>query len=184
MDNTPPRASPASACRPASRRASPVQIRSLVPADRARYVDFLGALAPDDLYLRMMGSAAPPDSDRITELLAADGEQTVALAALEPNGALVGVVRAAVDAANASAEFALIVRSQLKRRGLGTVLLRALLERLLTLGVRRVVGHTFAHNEALLRLAQDAGFGVSPGDDGMTRKVTLALRPAAVSAPH
>jgi acetyltransferase len=179
MENTPVHVpEPPIAARPQTvpRRAPAVRIRPLTPSDRARYVDFLGALEPEDLYLRKLGAAAPPGPDRITELLAVDGRRSIALAAVEPGGAIVGVVRAAVDAADASAEFALIVRSKLKRRGLGMALLRALLERVSELGIRRVVGHTFAHNEALLRLTRSAGFRVRPGDDGATRKVTLALQ--------
>lgn len=108
-----------------------VRIRRLRSEDRVRYIEFLGTLDPADLHLRTMGVPAT----------AVDGESAIALAAVAPDGAILGLVRAALDASTASAAFALIVRSRLKRRGLGTALLRALLQRLGARGVRRVFGH-------------------------------------------
>ena len=155
-------------------------MRPLGVADTARYSAFLDALDPEDLYLRTMGRTARPDTARIEALLDLDGHSRLALAAVGADGTILGVVRAAVLAEDASAEFALIVRSALKRRGLGAKLLRALLGRLRELGVRRVVGHTFARNEALLGLARQHGFAVTSGDDATTRRVERALEPATV----
>jgi acetyltransferase len=160
--------------------SSRVCVRPLGVADTARYGAFLDALDPEDLYLRTMGRTARPDTARIEALLDLDGHSRLALAALGADGTILGVVRAAVLAEDASAEFALIVRSALKRRGLGAKLLRALLGRLRELGVRRVVGHTFARNEALLALARQHGFAVTPGDDATMRRVERALEPATV----
>jgi acetyltransferase len=163
--------------RPTSDRVS---VRALGVDDSARYGAFLDALDPEDLYLRTMGRTARPDAARIEALLDLDGRSRLALAALGADGTILGVVRAAVLAEDASAEFALIVRSRLKRQGLGAKLLRALLERLPELGVRRVVGQTFARNEALLGLVRQHGFAVTPGDDATMRRVERALEPATV----
>jgi GNAT superfamily N-acetyltransferase len=161
-----------------ARKRGRVVVRPLAASDRPRYGEFLAALDADDLYLRTMGRTARPDAARIDALLDLDGRSRLALAAVGPDGAILGVARAAVSA-DASAEFALIVRSALKRRGLGTVLLRALLKRLGALGVERVVGHTFASNNALLGLARAAGFAIRPGDDAATRRVERGLAAAA-----
>ncbi len=156
-----------------------VRVRPLGAEDGASYAAFLEGLAAEDLYQRTMGRAARPDAARIRALLDLDGRSRLALAAVGADGTILGVARAAVNAVDASAEFALIVRSALKRKGLGAKLLRALLERLRALGVQRVVGHTFAGNEALLGLARKHGFAVAPGEDGSTRRVERALEPAA-----
>jgi acetyltransferase len=161
--------------RPTSDR---VCVRPLGVADSARYGAFLDALDSGDVYLRTMGRTARPDAARIEALLDVDGRSQLALAALGADGTILGVVRAAVLPEEASAEFALIVRSPFKRQGLGAKLLRALLERLPALGVRRVVGDTFARNEALLGLVRQHGFTVSPGDDATMRRVERALEPA------
>ena len=162
--------------RPTSDRVS---VRPLGVDDSARYGAFLDALDAEDLYLRTMGRTARPDAARIEALLDLDGRSRLALAALGADGTILGVVRA-VLADDASAEFALIVRSRLKRQGLGAKLLRALLERLPELGVRRVAGQTFARNEALLGLVRQHGFAVTPGDDATMRRVERALEPATV----
>jgi acetyltransferase len=156
---------------------SGVHIRPLGAADHARYSAFVDALEAEDLYLRTMGGTARPDAARIEALLDLDDLTRLALAAVTADGTILGVA-GAVLAEDASAEFALIVRSALKRRGLGAKLLRALLERLRELGVQRVVGHTFALNEALLGLARQHGFAVAPGDDATLRRVERALEPA------
>ena len=156
-----------------------VSVRPLGVDDSARYGAFLDALDAEDLYLRTMGRTARPDAARIEALLDLDGRSRLALAALGADGTILGVVRA-VLADDASAEFALIVRSRLKRQGLGAKLLRALLERLPELGVRRVAGQTFARNEALLGLVRQHGFAVTPGDDATMRRVERALEPATV----
>ena len=102
--------------RPTSDRGS---VRPLGVVDSARYGAFLNALDPEDLYLRTMGRIARPDAARIEALLDLDGRSRLALAALGADGTTLGVVRAAVLAEDASAEFALIVRSPLQRQGLG-----------------------------------------------------------------
>jgi ribosomal protein S18 acetylase RimI-like enzyme len=166
--------------RPVSLAPDRVRIRPLGAADRAPYAAFLEGLEAEDLYLRTMGRTARPDAARIGALLDLDGHTRLALAAVGADGTILGVARAAVDAVDASAEFALIVGSALKRKGLGAKLLRALLARLRALGVQRVFGHTFASNEALLGLVRKHGFAVAPGEDGTTRRVERSLEPAAV----
>ena len=156
-----------------------VRIRPLEPADEGRYVEFVAALDADDRYLRYMGIQAP-DAIRAGELIDAAGRREVALAAVADGSgeSILGVVRAVVTEQGRHAEFGLIVRSALKRRGLGEALLKALLVRLRALRVECVSGHTFARNGPLISLVKRQGFRVEPGEDGSTRRVTLALEAA------
>jgi acetyltransferase len=162
------------------RDSPPIRIRPLQPADKERYLDFVAALDADDRYLRHMGTPPPPDASSAPALLDVDGRRRIALAAVHDDGrdeSILGVVRAVVSDQGQKAEFALIVRSVLKRRGLGEALLKALLGRLRGLGVECVIGHTFARNDALIGLVKGQGFRVAPGEDASTRRLTLALEP-------
>ena len=88
-----------------------------------------------------------------------------------------GVVRAIADPDNVEAEFAIIVRSDLKGRGLGHLLLAkmiALPRR--RAAPQRVVGYVLRENLAMRDLALSAGFVVDKaGSDVDAIRVVLAL---------
>ncbi len=63
-----------------------------------------------------------------------------------------------VRTAPTTAEFALIVRSDLKRHGLGRVLLAHLVAHACNLGLRALTAQVLGENLPMLRLAREAGF--------------------------
>jgi acetyltransferase len=69
-----------------------------------------------------------------------------------------GVARAIADPDNIAAEFAIIVRSDLKGRGLGHILLRKLVDYCRAHGTRKIVGETLSQNHGLLALVRPFGF--------------------------
>jgi acetyltransferase len=81
--------------------------------------------------------------------------------------------------AEGKSEVALLVADEHQGRGLGTALLRRLLDHARRIGVRRIVGDILAENDAMLTVARRAGFLVRPvkGDAQMLR-AELALDPA------
>lgn len=153
----------------------PVSIRPLEAHDAERYLAFLLALTREDLYQRVMGAVQASKHTDVDRLLRIDDLREVALAARDDEDAILGVARAHIDLESGTAEFALIVHSSHKRRGLGRRLMCALLARLHARGVRHVVGQTFAGNVPLLHLVRTLGFVVGPGDDAATREVSLGL---------
>ena len=70
------------------------------------------------------------------------------------------MARAHADADNVEAEFAIIVRSDLKGHGLGAALLTKLIDYCRGRGTLRLVGEVFADNERMLRLSRDCGFRI------------------------
>ena len=80
--------------------------------------------------------------------------------ALSPEGAAVGHCFLAVDPSG-SAEIAIFVRQEHRRRGIGKALVCSVLERGTAAGVRRVWSITSPDNRAALRLQQSCGFRVS-----------------------
>ena len=88
-----------------------------------------------------------------------------------------GVVRAITDPDNQDAEFGIMVRSDLKRSGLGRLLMDTLIAYLKTRSTRRLVATVLHENTGMLSLAARLGFQALPGpaEDG-TRAIGLALR--------
>jgi acetyltransferase len=69
-----------------------------------------------------------------------------------------GLVRLSADPDNARAEFAILVRSDVKGRGLGLALMRRMIEHGRAKSVRRIWGHVASGNARMLALADDLGF--------------------------
>ncbi len=86
-----------------------------------------------------------------------------------------GVVRAISDPDGTLAEFAILVRSDLKGKGLGTLLLRKIVAYGRGRGIGRLTGEVLERNARMLALARDLGFAVARGDGPGTCRVTLDL---------
>ena len=87
-----------------------------------------------------------------------------------------GVVRIFGDPERDTAEYAILVRSDLKGRGLGYELMRAIIDHARSQGYRRICGEVFRHNRPMLQMANELGFATEPPEDGSeTSQVVLAL---------
>src|SRR5438876_10959823 len=71
-----------------------------------------------------------------------------------------GVVRSVIDPDNVEAEFAIIVRSDLKGQGLGHLLMRKLVNFHRNQGAQRLVGDVLHENRAMRDLVTWHGFTV------------------------
>ena len=90
------------------------------------------------------------------------------------------MVRAVTDPDNIEAEFAIIVRSDLKGRGLGRMLLDKLVRYQRSRGTQRLVGEVLHENEAMRQLARDIGFRIdAEASDGGSLRHVLELQGAA-----
>ena len=115
-----------------------------------------------------------------------DREMAFIVEALDAQGEpeTLGVGRTVCDPDVVEAEFALLVRSDLKGRGLGSLLLQLLIEHARSRGIARLVGVILRENGAMLQLAHAMGF-VDDGSEPMasdTRRVVLALSKARSAA--
>jgi acetyltransferase len=69
-----------------------------------------------------------------------------------------GVARLHADPDNVAAEYAIIVQSEEKGRGLGTVLMTELIAHAKRRGLRQLFGFVLRANDAMLALCRDLGF--------------------------
>jgi acetyltransferase len=73
-----------------------------------------------------------------------------------------GVVRAVADPDNRKAEFAILVRSDLKGMGLGAILFQKLIDYFRSRGTVELVGEALSENSGIQQLVRRFGGAVSP----------------------
>ncbi len=139
-----------------------IVVRPIRPDDEAQHRAFLEKLAPEDIRLRVFQYRRELSRAELARLTQVDYEREMAFIATAPGAdgqpETLGVVRAITDPDNADAEFAIIVRSDLHRRGLGHRLLDKVVRYCRSRGTQRLVGLVLPENLKMLELAQTLGF--------------------------
>ncbi|HEY5386694.1 MAG TPA: GNAT family N-acetyltransferase, partial [Thermoleophilia bacterium] len=81
-----------------------------------------------------------------------------------------------IETANAAeGEFAIVVRDDYQRKGIGSKLMDALIQAARDRHVREINGHVLAANPGMTCFAEDLGFEIRPGDEPGVRKLLLRL---------
>jgi len=119
-------------------------LRPIRPEDEASHRAFVEQLAPDDLRLRFFSVRRSLPRSELARLVQIDYAREMAFIAerLGPDGhpETIGTVRAISDPDNVEAEFAIVVRSDLKGGGLGRLLLQKLERYAVAQGLQRIEG--------------------------------------------
>ena len=154
---------------------TPVTIRPIRPDDGALAQDFVRKLSDESRYYRFMDSLRELTPRMVSHFTEVDHHSHLALIAVtEASGkeTEIGVARCVAGTADPqSGEFAIVVADEWQRRGLGTRLLRALVEAARDAGMRRIHGDVIATNARMLRFVARLGFAVRPvtGDPRLMR---------------
>ncbi|CAM3953801.1 bifunctional acetate--CoA ligase family protein/GNAT family N-acetyltransferase [Roseateles saccharophilus] len=139
-----------------------VVMRPIRPEDEALHREFLEAADPEDLRMRFFEAPHTLSHDELARMTQIDYEREMAFVVIDteaPGGPrTLGVARLARDPDNVDAEFAVMVRSDLKGRGLGRLLIQALLDYAASRGTQRIVGYVLRENRAMLALVKALGF--------------------------
>jgi acetyltransferase len=155
----------------------PVRIRPIRPEDEALYAAFFACLTPEDQRLRFF-TARPDLSHRfLARLTQIDYAREMAFVAVaEATGELLGVVRFVADPDYVQGEYAILVRSDLKGRGLGWRLMQHLTAYARAEKIEQLYGCVLAENTTMLRMCREFGFSVEPEPgDAAVRRVVLPL---------
>ncbi len=147
----------ATARRGAFGRFGAVRVRRVEIADLARCVQFGRLLDPEDVRLRFGRQAALGDGDTFRRLFGLDDGSIETIGAFDLSGRLLGLATVAW-LRPATAEIALIVRSDLQRRGLGATLLAHVIKNARGAGFRLLVAQIGYDNVPIRRLARRFGF--------------------------
>lgn len=155
-----------------------VFVRPLRPEDAALYPDFLKHLTHEDLRLRFFAPLRELSEDMIHRLTHLDYSRAMAFIALdETNGKMLGVVRLHYDpGGKIGGEYAVTVRSTLKGRGLGWLLMKRMIEYAQAEGLQQIHGEVLNENVTMLEMCRELGFHVAddPAEPGV-KLVTLYL---------
>jgi acetyltransferase len=160
-----------------------IVVRPIRPEDGPQHRAFAEQLAAEDLRLRFFYTRRELPKSELARLTQIDYAREMAFIAVRRRAdggeETLGVVRAVADPDNVDAEFAIVVRSDLKARGLGRLLLGKMVEFLRAQGPERVIGHVLRENTGMRDLATSLGFVVEradAADDTLRLVKTLAPR--------
>jgi acetyltransferase len=143
-------------------QGQPLLLRPIRPEDAPAHTAFFAALTPEDVRLRMfvrMRELQPAQLARFTQI---DYDREMAFIATRKGAdgqdETLGVARAVADADNQQAEFAVTVRSDLKGKGLGRMLMQKLIRYCRARGTAELVGDALDENKGVLGMATKLGF--------------------------
>lgn len=145
-------------------------IRPIKPADIALYPEFLARISPDDLRLRFLSPRKSFSDQMLKRFTQLDYDRNMAFVALETaTGALAGISRLSCDPDHLSAEYALLVRSDLQGHGLGWELLRQIVAYAKADGIGRIEGIVLSENTTMLAMCREFGFSIAhlPDEPGL-----------------
>jgi acetyltransferase len=155
-------------------------IRPIRPEDVTALGDLLNSLEPEDARMRFFGRMRSMPLSQLARFTQIDYDREMALVAMELGRDGVerslGEVRTVVDSANAVADLAVVVSSDLKGKGLGRLLLKSIIDYSRSRGTRELRGETLAGNLRMQHLAQGLGFELKTGADMGTVDLRLQLR--------
>jgi RimJ/RimL family protein N-acetyltransferase len=159
------------------RDGSMVLVRPIAADDKDLLSAAFEALSPESRYLRFLGTKKRLTQGELRFLTEVDHSDHEALVAIEPgSGEGVGVARYVRDPdAPAAAEAAVTVVDAWQGRGLGTELLRRLVQRAREEGVERFTAELFTDNRDMLDLFAAAGEVTVTGRFGPTEAISVVL---------
>ncbi len=144
-----------------------IVLRPIRPEDEPQHRSFVEALSPEDLRLRFFSVRRELPRSELARLTQIDYAREMAFIAVrmlsDGTPQTLGVVRAVIDPDNVDAEFAIIVRSDLKSHGLGHLLLQKMIRFLSRRGTQRMIGLVLRENKAMHDLVRSNGFKVDTG---------------------
>lgn len=157
-----------------------VMFRPIRPEDEPGHYEFHSRLTPEDVryrFFRFVDALPHSEMARMTQI-DYDREMAFVAVTLGTDGPpeTLGVVRAIRYPDSDDAEFAIIIRSDLKGCGLGSALMRKMIAYCRTRGSRRLVGEVLSDNDPMLRLMRSLGFEIRMTNEGGVVSVTLPLR--------
>lgn len=146
-----------------------VLLRPLTPEDAKLYPDFLAKVTRFDLRLRFFSAMRELSPEMIDRLVHYDPRTAMAFIAIDSGGRMLGVVRLHDEdnhgGSDRAGEFAILLRSHLKGRGLGWLMMKHMIAYAREHGLKFVRGQVLADNTTMLRMCEELGFKSVPDPD-------------------
>ena len=147
-----------------------VFVRPIRPEDEPLIHELLRHVTSQDLRLRFFAPMKEFTHEFIARLTQLDYARAMAFVALdEVTNEMVGVVRIHSDSIYESGEYAILLRSDLKGRGLGWALMQLIIEYARSEGLKMISGDVLQENVTMLEMCRSLGFEVKtdPADPGI-----------------
>jgi acetyltransferase len=138
-----------------------ILVRPIRPEDEPLIHELLRHVTSQDLRLRFFAPMKEFTHEFIARLTQLDYARAMAFVAFdEASNELVGVVRIHSDSIYQNGEYAILLRSDLKGRGLGWALMQLIIEYAKSEGLKRISGEVLQENAVMLKMCRDLGFAV------------------------
>jgi acetyltransferase len=154
-----------------------IMVRPIRPDDEPSIYEFVRHVTKEDLRLRFFAAMKQFSHEFIARLTQLDYARAMAFVAFdEATGEMVGVVRIHSDSIYETGEYAILLRSDLKGRGLGWMLMQLIIEYAKSEGLKQVSGDVLHENTVMLDMCRRLGFDIAndPVEHDICH-VTLAL---------
>lgn len=161
-----------------------VLLRPVRPGDEPALLQLFHRLTQEDVRLRFFAPLRELPRIQLARFTQIDYDREMAFVleamSQEPKDIL-GIVRIVADPDNQRAEFAVTVRSDLKGRGLGTLMLQRMLDYARERGIAEVFGDVLSENKLMLSLCRDLDFNLAdlPENNGIVRASVRLSEPNA-----
>ncbi len=152
-----------------------ILVRPIRPEDAPAHVEFFESLDPVDVRTRFMTTVRALTPRQLARFTQIDYDREMAFIASRQRAGggweTLGVARSHADPDRVYAEFAVIVRSELKSKGLGGLLMSRLIEHCRNEGIGELRGEVLVDNKDMLQLARRLGFRVDAVHDGVVEVI-------------
>ncbi|MCP4620840.1 MAG: bifunctional acetate--CoA ligase family protein/GNAT family N-acetyltransferase [Bradyrhizobium sp.] len=150
--------------------------RPIRPEDEPLIHEFVRHVSMEDLRLRFLAPMKHFSHEFIARLTQLDYARAMAFVAFdEASGELAGVVRLHSDSIYETGEYAILLRSDLKGRGLGWALMQLLIEYARSERLKQIYGQVLRENTTMVEMCRSLGFTVEP--DPTERDLFLVTLP-------
>lgn len=161
-------------------QGAPLTLRPIRPEDAPQHVEFFARLSPEDVRLRFFSAMRELQPAQLARLTQIDYDRAMAFIATRTGAdgrpETLGVVRAVADPDNLHAEFAILVRSDLKGKGLGAILFQKLIDYFRSRGTAAIVGEALSENGGIQQLVRRHGGTVGPAPEAGMVNLLLKLQ--------
>ncbi|MDM0044452.1 GNAT family N-acetyltransferase [Variovorax dokdonensis] len=161
-----------------------ITLRPIRPEDEPQHAAFVERASMEDLRLRFFSARKSLPHSELARMTQIDYDREMAFIAegLDADGhpETLGVGRTVANPDLVEAEFAVLVRSDLKGMGMGRLLLSELITHARARGYERLYGIVLRENQGMLGLARSLGFVAERHEDDEpdTQRMVLHLKPA------
>lgn len=151
-------------------------LRPVKPEDAPLVAEFFSRLAPEDVRMRFLVPVRTLPQATLARLTQIDYDREMALVLIDSEDKIAGIGRIATDPDNLRAEFAVSVRSDLKRHGAGRCLMQRLGEYAKNRGIGELFGDILAENTTMLALCRELGCTIEHhSNDKSLMRATLKM---------